>query len=249
MSASASRVVALLTGALLLSTGQAGAATLTVTSSVGGAPTGISYINFDDLALGGSGGVSTYVGSISVSFSPDAQVVQGAAAGLYAPPVLSNNNGVLFGDPTNGADTTKYITSGSTGSFAGAQAVLTFPGLEKYMGLLWGSVDRYNTLTFYSGGTGGTLLGSVTGGDVFAGANGDQGVNGTFYVNINSDTPFDTVVATSTQYAFEFDNVSFNVRNQNLVPLPASLWLFGSVLAGSGLFFGRRRKRQSAAAA
>ena len=114
------------------------------------------------------------------------------------------------------------------------------------MGLLWGSVDAFNTLTFYNGAT---QLGIVTGTNVFAGANGDQGVNGTFYVNINSDTVFDRVVATSSDYAFEFDNVSFDVLNQGQTPLPASVWLFGSVLAGSGLFFRRRRIRGLSAAA
>ena len=243
MSVSGSRVLAFLAGALMLSVSHAGAATLTVTSSVGGAPTGISYVNFDGLALGGSGGVS---GGVTVSISPDGQAVQGAASGLYAPPVLSNNNGVLFGDNTNGPDATTYLTSGSDGHTAGAQVTLVFPTSELYMGLLWGSVDPFNTLTFYNGAT---PLGIVTGTDVFAGANGDQGVNGTFYVNINSDTAFDRVVATSSDYAFEFDNVSFDVRNQGQTPLPASVWLFGSVLAGSGLFFRRRRIRGLSAAA
>jgi LPXTG-motif cell wall-anchored protein len=235
-----------LTGALLLGVGQAGAAVLSVSGSVGGAPTGITYVNFDNLSLGSGGGTS---GGVAVSFSPDAQVVTGAVGGQYAAPFISNSNGVLFGDATvAGADATKYLTSGSDGHTAGAQVVLVFPEAEKYMGLLWGSIDLYNTLSFYSGAT---LLGTVTGGDVLAGANGDQGVNGTLYVNINSDTPFDTVIATSSQYAFEFDNVSYNVENQTGLetPLPASAWLFGSVLAGSGLFFGRRRKRQPAAAA
>ena len=243
MSVSGSRVLAFLAGALMLSVSHAGAATLTVTSSVGGAPTGISYVNFDNLTLGSGGGTS---GGITVSMSPDGQAVVGASSGLYAPPFLSNNNGVLFGDSTNGQDATTYLTSGSTGSTAGAKVTLVFPTSELYMGLLWGSVDAFNTLTFFNGSA---LVGSVTGANVFAGANGDQGVSGTFYVNINSDTAFDTVVATSTDHAFEFDNVSFDVRNQGQTPLPASVWLFGSVLAGSGLFFRRRRIRGLSAAA
>ena len=68
-----------------------------------------------------------------------------------------------------------------------------------YFGLLWGSVDNYNTLSFYNGST---LIGTITGADITPTATGDQGVNGTFYVNLVSTTPFDRVVATSSQYAF-----------------------------------------------
>src|ERR1039458_1891355 len=67
MSVSGSRVLAFLAGALMLSVSHAGAATLTVTSSVGGAPTGISYVNFDNLTLGSGGGTS---GGITASMWP-----------------------------------------------------------------------------------------------------------------------------------------------------------------------------------
>ena len=81
-----------------------------------------------------------------------------------------------------------------------------------------------------------------------AGANGDQGVNGTYYVNINSNTFFDTVIATSTQYAFEFDNVSFNPTNIGgggqreyfVAGGCVAVWFSASWV---GLFMRRRRKR------
>ena len=92
--------------------------------------------------------------------------MQGSQSGLYAAPYLSNGNGTLFGDPNNGPDTTTYLTTG-VGS-----VTLTLPGQEKYAGLLWGSVDAYNTLSFYNGAT---LVGTATGTDVTASANGDQG--------------------------------------------------------------------------
>ena len=43
----------------------------------------------------------------------------------------------------NGPDTTTYLTTGI------GSVTLTLPGPEKYFGLLWGSVDTYNTLSFY----------------------------------------------------------------------------------------------------
>ena len=76
-----------------------------------------------------------------------------------------------------------------------------------YFGLLWGSVDTYNTLTFFDGAT---QVGSITGTQINASANGDQGSSGTFYVNVTSDLVFNKVVGSSTQFAFEVDNFAFN---------------------------------------
>jgi hypothetical protein len=202
---------------------------IVVDASVGGAPTGVNYANFDNLPLGATGGVS---GGITVSFSTDGQVVNGSLSGVYAAPYLSNGNGTLFGDPNNGADTTNYLSTG-VGS-----VTLTLPGQETYVGLLWGSVDSYNTLSLYNGST---LVGTVTGTQVTSNADGDQGVNGTYYVNITSTESFNTVVATSTQYAFEFDNVAFNPQ---AVPEPSS---FALALIGvtSAFTFKRMRRKGS----
>jgi len=98
-------------------------------------------------------------------------------------------------------------------------------------------VDLYNTLEFFNGNT---SVGSITGGAINATATGDQGINGTFYVNINSTLAFDRVVATSTEYAFEFDNVAYSA---NQIPEPGSLivWsVLGLSVAGAGWW--RRRK-------
>jgi hypothetical protein len=213
-------------------------ATLSISGSVGGAPTGVTLDNLDSLIVGGASPQTTATG-IHISFDPDAAVVQGSLSGIYAAPFLSGGNGTGFGSPNqpNGADTTPYLTSGSTGSFSGAQMTLTLPAEEKYFGLLWGSVDAFNTLQFFDGAT---LVGTVTGSDVTASPNGDQGVNGTLYVNINSTLQFDKIVATSSQHAFEFDNLAYNPTP--VVPEPASLALFASALTGLGLFRRRRNR-------
>lgn len=196
-------------------------ATLSISSVVGGAPTGVGYVNFTALPLGSTGGIS---GDINVSFTGDAQAVQGAAAGLYAPPFLSNSNGVLFGDPTiAGPDTTTYLTTGL------ATVTLTFPVPEQYFGLLWGSVDSYNSLSFFDATN--QVVGAITGLDVTAVANGNQGASGTFYVNINSTLAFTKVVATSSIHSFEFDNVAFNPTPVT-IPEPAACTLFSVGLLG-----------------
>ena len=192
-------------------------ATFIINSSVtGGALSGVNYANFDNLTLGGVGGVD---GGITVSFTPDAKAVQGSSSGVYAAPFLTGANGTGFGnvyDPVNGtADATTYLTTGSYGSsYSSANVTLIFPSTENYLGLLWGSVDTYNTLTFYKSGN---VVGTVTGTDVLNPANGYQQYGGTAYVNITG-VAFDKVVAKSSQYAFEFDNVAYGV-----VPEPTTL--------------------------
>lgn len=231
----ASRLQALLaTGVvavgLCLAATTANADPISISSVVGGVPSGNNYENFDALALGDTGGPTG--SGITVNFGNDGQAVQGSVSGQYAAPYLSNNNGTLFGNPNDGQNATTYLTTG-VGS-----VTLLFPALEQYMGLLWGSVDLYNTLSFYNGAT---LIGTITGGDVNASANGDQGAQGTYYVNINSILGFDRVVATSSSYAFEFDNVAFNERRVG-VPEPgiAGLFMLGLLLLGSGYWLQQR---------
>lgn len=221
---------ALSTVAVLALMGGANASPFTVFPFVGGGPLSPPYVNFDNLAAGNAGGTS---GGLAVSFGGDGQVIAGGSSTQWAAPYLSNNNGSLFGDPTNGPDTTKYLTSGL------GSVTIVFPQPEKYLGLLWGSVDLYNTLSFYDGST---LIGSITGGDVMPGANGDRGINGTLYVNILSSLAFDSIVATSSQYAFEFDNVSYNSTGNIQPPEPLTLSLFSAGLLGLARL--RRRHRR-----
>lgn len=205
---------------------------------IGGAPqTGaISYLNFDDLTPGAQNTTVTTTGpagSVSVSLVGTAQVASGSLSGIYAAPYISGNNGTGFGAQTTGADTTPYLSAGSAGTSTppNSSVTLNFGSTQHYLGLLWGSVDAYNTLSFYNGNT---LVGTFTGSQVNPGANGDRGLNGTYYVNINdtsfgSGSGFTKVVATSSQYAFEFDNVAFGNVN---VPDGSVTGAFGLALLG-----------------
>ncbi len=204
----------------------ASAHTISFAAAVGGAATGSIKETFNSATLGST--TQTF-GALTVSFNPDGKFVSGNLNGKYAAPYLSGSNGAGFGNPA-GQDTTNYLSTG-----VGSVTINSSINLQ-YIGLLWGSVDGYNTIKFYNGLT---LVDSFTGLDINAAANGNQGVLGTYYVNFMSPTVFNKVVFTSSGYAFEFDNVAYSERSQ--VPdASATVGLFGLALLGLATL--RRRK-------
>jgi hypothetical protein len=196
--------------------------TLVLTSLNGGAAAGSTLVNFDSFTLGNT---TQSDGPLTVDFSGSAEVVNGSVQNSYAAPFLSGGNGTGFGSPNqpDGQDTTNYLTSGI------GNLTFSFSSGQKYLGLLWGSVDDYNTLEFWSGGS---LISSFTGLDVTASANGDRGASGTYYVYVNDlDGSFDKVVAKSTTNAFEIDNVSYDTRS-HIPDSGATIALVGAALLG-----------------
>ncbi len=220
---------------------------VTLNGFVGGLPQPtaggtIIYDNLNSYTVQGDGSW-LFSSGVRVTFDPDPGSgghVTGSQAGQYAAPFLSNSNGVPFGDNTvAGQDTTPYLSTGSYND----RLIIDLPGDMQFFGLLWGSVDAYNTIEFWDfGGSG--LLDTFTGADVTAAANGNQGAEGTFYVNINSDTTFNRVVLYSSSFSFEFDNISYSEKPA-IVPSevsePAALGVLGLSLLGLGLA-ARRRK-------
>lgn len=151
-------------------------------------------------------------------------LVTGSSSGHYASPYGINS---------------RYLTvaySSSVGS-----VTLTTPGDYNYFGLYWGSLDTYNSIAFYNGGS---LIGGFDGGDIFPLlANGGQtSWASNRYVNFffTGGSLFDRIVLTSTNYAFESDNHAFgNIRKS--VPEPATMALFGLGLMGLGVTTRRRK--------
>lgn len=208
-----------------------------ITASVGGVPSGAGvYLNFD--ALSATGGAAGHGVTVAFSGTGAGTATLPNVSGQYAAPFISGGNGAPFGNyQADGPNETQYLTTGI------GEVVFQLGEYNSYFGLLWGSVDSYNTLSFYDGSN---LLFNFSGLDVNSLANGDQGAGGTFYVNINSSVAFDKVIASSTGWAFEFDNVALSRDPidlpQSTVPEPGTLALLCLGLLGG--IAARRRRTQ-----
>jgi hypothetical protein len=164
----------------------------------------------------------------------------GAPAGLSGNYTITTGTAAdLFAAPLG--DTTPYLVVPGQGT-AGT-ALLDLGGAFKKLSFYWGSIDRYNTVEFFTGANGsGTSLGAFAGDAIPAApANGDQGSalnNRRVFFNFGGDTA-QSVRFTSSNIAFELDNIA------TAVPEP-STWatlLAGMTLVGMSM---RRRERNRA---
>lgn len=121
-------------------------------------------------------------------------------------------------------------------------ATFTLGSSYDYFGLFWGSIDTYNSITFFDGAT---QLASFSGSHFIPDLEADGGQtdwNSNRFINFSftdGDT-FDSFKLTSNGLAFETDNHAYgNVS----VPEPSVIALMGLGLAGIG--FARRRRTQA----
>lgn len=163
---------------------------------------------FDSLSTGTTGNFSTAF----ASYSGNGIVVNGSVTNQFAAPFI----GPGIADPTN------YLATGTSGH--GGTETLTFSGQHNVFALYWGSIDTYNTITFFNGNT---QIATFTGLAVLPPANGNQG---SFATNADVEFSnlglFNKVVFQSSQAAFEVDNLQVGPTITTTPPVPeASTWL------------------------
>lgn len=157
------------------------------------------------------------------SCTGDFALVSGSVSGKYAQPFGTNSTFLSVPNPSDSTHT----------------AIMSLGLQADYFGLFWGSIDAYNTISFFSSGV---QIASFTGSQLPSlTASGNQTEwSSNRYLNFDFGTSsFDTVKFISSNFAFESDNHAY--RNAS-VPEPMNMALMG--LGLFGLVVARRFNRR-----
>jgi hypothetical protein len=214
-----------------------------------------STVNLLDLGTGNGAGL---VSQETVSFG------SGSSAGTIG---YSGTSGIYMGNvagitaapwtPT-GIETRNYFATQPGGA-----VTINYAQNQQYFGIMWGSVDSYNSLSFYNNNQ---LVEEVNGRDVVRNPSGNQAATGTYFANFNfsSNASFNRVVFSSSTPAFEFNMIAYATQTQAITPTEVakagpltgpqtvSVPVNAAPVAGSPLLLGllgwwRRRRKQVAA--
>lgn len=152
------------------------------------------------------------------------------------------------------APTTQPYSVLSPGGDGGSSATYNLQGATSFQ-VLWGSPDTYNHITFYSAADGTGSVYSTSGASTvdyigsdtacYAGPATTCKSLGWDLITFSSALGIGSVkLSDSGQAAFEFGLAP--IHNDINTPLPAAIWLFGTVIAGAAGGARLRRQRKAA---
>nr|WP_294553997.1 PEP-CTERM sorting domain-containing protein [uncultured Rhodopila sp.] len=228
---------------LLTAATAASADTINIQFDLSGLPAAIGRVHALDLSAADIGKTSFVANrgavNVNVATASNQGVVSGSAADLYAAPVSGGSQA----SPTYWS--APYFSTGL------GTITLNFSRAERYLGLLWGSVDHGSTFNYISfnnvTGNRATTVATITGNDIYDvtesnAPNGSQGYGGSFYTVLNDlDGTFNQIVLGSTVVSFEAADIQYSCATVSLdsVPEPASIAVLGTGFLALAAF--RRR--------
>jgi hypothetical protein len=212
-------------------------------------------VNLLDLGAGERSGL---VSQETVRFGSDSSagvITYSGTSGIY----MGNVAGITAAPWTpTGIESRNYFATQPSGDIT-----ISYGQNQQYFGVMWGSVDSYNTLSFYNNDR---LVEQVSGRDVASNPDGNQAAKGTYFANFNfnGETSFNRVVFASSTPAFEFNMIAFSTRTQAITPTEVAklgpltgpqtvtVPVNAAPVAGSPLLLGvlgwwRRRRNKAAA--
>ncbi|MFN0219987.1 MAG: hypothetical protein ACKVP4_14385 [Hyphomicrobium sp.] len=135
-------------------------------------------------------GISATYGAFDVTFSgTNTGTFKGSTGGIAAAPFVGP-----------GQMTDPYLSAG-----AGGIVDIVFKAAQTTLNFVWGSIDQYNTLKFFKGGS---LVDSIDYTELSVPGDGNQGASGTRLIqvtgiNSGGDGTFDQIQMVSDNFAFE----------------------------------------------
>ena len=179
--------------------------------------------------------ISPYTGVTTETFDPNGATIW-TWTGNYSIHNSSQSGVAAAPYGVSAPDASYFVAVPANFSTDPQVTVTNLGGTYNYLGIWWGSVDAYNTISFYENDVYQVSFTGVQATSPSA-ANGNQTApSSNLYINFLDLPYFNSFMMTSTQYAFEADNIS--VGNVS-VPEPATMFLLGLGLIGLA---GARRK-------